>query len=115
MKKSRIFAVLFALVILLGAALVNAQTNQQEDFYNACIVAKISQCQTKASFDESRSAFLSGYAEVNHKQAVFYRNNKEQLLENMMNQDLPLKTHRVEYFLIKAFFDQNRTQMVSSR
>lgn len=115
MKKSGIVAVPFFLLVLLSAGFANAQADQQKDFYNDCISRKIAQCETRATLIDSRSPSLRDYAEVNRDQAEFYRVNQEQLVEEMVDANLTGKPHTVEHFLIKAYLDEQRYNLYTSK
>ena len=104
--KAKKVVLLTALVLFVAASALEATaTDQQKNFYNACLDWKISKCEAKSSVSNSSSASLIHYAEVNHRQAEFYENNREALIQEMIRQNLALKRQAVEHFLINIFFN----------
>ncbi|MGA7878011.1 MAG: hypothetical protein WCA08_20300 [Desulfoferrobacter sp.] len=104
--KTKIGAALFILVILASSGLAMSDGTQQENFYNTCIDNKIAQCESKLLLNDSRSNTLCNYAHLNQTKAEFYENNRDELVQQMVEEDITMKPHRVDYFLNKAFFDQ---------
>lgn len=104
--KTKIVATLFFLAILTSASLAVSDGTQQEDFYNTCIDNKIARCESKSIFDDSRSNTLCDYAGLNQRKAEFYKNNRTELVNAMVEEDVTMKPHRVDYFLNKAFYEQ---------
>ena len=104
--KTKIVATLFILTILTSAGPAVADGTQQEDFYSTCIDNKIALCESKSILNDSRSSTLCDYAGLNQTKAEFYRNNRTELVQEMVKQDVTMKPHRVDYFLNKAFYEQ---------
>jgi len=113
MKKSIVLKV-FAAVVLLNATLVFAQLGQ-EDFYNTCINKRIAECQIKASLEDTQSPNLLHLAEINRDQAAFYKDNREELIKQMLAAHLETKAHAVDHFLIKTFFAEYPSTLPSSQ
>lgn len=91
------------LAMLALASFAAAQNDAPKAFYNQCIDHKIAQCEVKASRIDSGSSHISHAAEVAEAQAAFYRTHREALVEAMVRHNLPLKEHRVQHFLNKAY------------
>ena len=72
-------------------------------FFNNCIVKKISNCQSKSILLTSRSDNLREYALSETQKAEFYANEKDRLIKEMMEREVALKDYQVEYFLIRRF------------
>lgn len=113
MKKSIVLKV-FAAVVLLNAALVCAQLSQ-EDFYNTCIDKRIAECEVKASLEDSQSPNLLRLGVINRDQAAYYKENREELIQQMLSTHLETKAHAVDHFLIKAFFTEYPHAVASSQ
>lgn len=113
MKRSIVLKV-FVAVVLLNAALVLAQLTQ-EDFYNTCIDKRIAECEVKASLEDSQSPHLLRLVVINRDQAAYYKENREELIKQMLSTHLETKAHAVDHFLIKAFFAEHASALASSQ
>lgn len=113
--KSTIVTTLFTLIVLASAATAMADQSQQERFYNTCIDNQIAQCESISHFSASHSTALCDYADLNRSRARFLENNREELVQRMIEEDIAMKGHRVEYFLNKAFAGQSSKGLASSR
>lgn len=112
--KTRIIFRVLAAVVLLNAAIVFAQTSR-EDFYNACIDKRIAECEIKASLDDTQSSHLLQLIVTNRDEAVFYKDNRDELVKQMLARNLETKTHAVDHFLIRAFFAEYPRALASAR
>jgi len=72
-------------------------------FYNNCIVKKISKCQSKSIMLTSKSDNLREYALLGSQKAIFYTNEKDRLIKEMMEREVDLKEYQVEYYLNKRY------------
>lgn len=100
---------LMVLVFGFGIAIVQADDRSMESFYAKQIDSKIIQRETQAKslgMNGSRNLLCDGRTAL--EQANFYRTNKEALIQQMIQEDISDNPSRVEYFLIKAFFDHSR-------
>lgn len=113
--KKRIISTVFIFIILFGANLAHAQTNQQEYFYNSCIDKRIAECEIKASMADTQSPYLQRCAEINLNQAQFYMENRDELVKQMVAENLGMKAHEVDHFLIKVFFTDYPKELASTR
>jgi hypothetical protein len=111
--RAKVFVQLTVFLVLVIATTAFGETDQQRDFYSACLDWKISKCEAKSAVRNSTSTSLYHYAELNRHQADFYENNREALIQEMLNQGLTLKKHEVEHFLIKSFFHEYPKELVS--
>ena len=94
--------------IVLGVSLcpigvVQGDQNQDEAFYKKCIDEKIAKCENKYKLVHSRGNHLQSYGEKKDEEAQFYKENKENLVKAMVQQEVPKKSSAVHHFLIKAF------------
>ncbi len=90
-------------VSLCTLAFVQGDQNQDEAFYKKCIDEKIAKCERKCRLVHSRGDHLQSYGEKKDGEAQFYKENKENLVKAMVQQEVPKKTSAVHHFLIKAF------------
>ena len=105
--------------ILLGLVfalpLAHSQTTSMEDFYRDCIMQEIEVHEVRANLVNSQSEHLQQCAEDASAQVRFYRQNKEELVQQMLDQGISNKTQAVRYFLIKTYATAdagNRTRVV---
>lgn len=90
-------------VSLCPFALVQADQNQDEAFYQKCIEEKIANCESKCKLVHARGDHLKSYGERKDKEAEFYKENQENLVKIMVQQEVPKNISAVHHFLIKAF------------
>ena len=98
--------VLFMAVI--GASLTAAQSaskNQLVQFYEICITKKISNCSAKTDRKTSRFANLRRKADLAARQVTYFTSNKNMLINEMVEQGIGRKPHKVEHYLNKRFFE----------
>ncbi|MCK8603396.1 hypothetical protein [Desulfoferrobacter suflitae] len=113
--KSTIVTTCFILIVLASAGTAMSDQSQQERFYNTCIDQQIAQCESISNFSASRSTALCDYADLNRSKARFLENNREELVQQLIEEDIAMKGHRVDYFLNKAFAGQFSKGLASSR
>jgi hypothetical protein len=90
-------------------AIVQAQDLSMVSFYEKEIDSKIAQRESQAQLlgiNGSRNLVCDGRTAMD--QANFYRNNKEALVQQMLEQEISNNPSRVEYFLIRAYFDHSK-------
>ncbi len=99
------FAITVALVVAF-ALVAQAAPLYQEMFFRDCMEKKIEQCQRKSELANSERKNVSAAGVKARDQLIFYQNNKERLVNEMIRQGVPTNRHKVEYFLIKTYMDQ---------
>ncbi len=99
-----LMSILFSMTVVVAAqpALATGPENQRA-FYNTTIESIVINCENKGCLKESRSAYLRRCADAAVQKADFLRRNKEQLIEVMMAEQLPLKRYRVEHYVNMSF------------
>jgi hypothetical protein len=83
--------------------LVYAGTGQATSYYGDCIDQKIEQCERKADFIDCMSDPLRKWARMNKLKAKYFKENKKELINEMVAQDLGQKQYKTDYFLNKSF------------
>ncbi len=103
-------AISVVLVIAFAFALVvQADSDYQEMFFKGYVEKKIAQCQRKSDMANSSRKNVSAAGMKARDQLIFYQNNKERLVNEMIRQEVPMNRHNVEYFLIKSYTEQTRS------
>lgn len=72
-------------------------------FYNQCIEREIYKSQAKVMMLSSRSVILRNYAFIETQKATFYGNEKDNLIEEMVENQVNLKDYQIEYYLNNRF------------
>jgi len=101
--KSLIF-IIAAIGVLCSALPAWANPETQAAFYNDCITQRIHNCHKKAMLKTSKSPCLKDCARINALQARFLQQNREKLVNDMLADNVKLKTYAVDYYLITTFF-----------
>ena len=103
-----------ALGVLLSAHLLCAQESQTESFYRDSIDKFIAKYEHQASMIGSKSNSIRQDAAVASIKASYYKAHKEQLIDDMFAQNLEAKRGKVDYFLVKSFYDFCETDLARS-
>lgn len=74
-------------------------------FYDECICSKIRQCDLRAARINGRSHCSRRRAEINLAQAAFFEDQKERLIESMLQNGVGKDLTKINKALIKAFVD----------
>ena len=82
---------------------LSGDLEKSTQFYNNCIVKKISKCQSKSIMLTSKSENLREYALLQSQKAAFYANEKDRLIKEMMEREIELKDYQVQYYLNTRF------------
>ena len=111
--KARVFCVisLLGFVITMGMAPLTAQSeskDQLKKFYRNCIEKKISNCKAKTALKNSRSENLQMKANLAQKQLIFFTNNKNELIDEMIDQQIGYKQYKVEHYLNRRFYEMSQ-------
>lgn len=92
-----------AAMVLLSFGLAAAEGFGEESFYVDCIDQRIKNCDLKARLIASQSESIRSSAKKSMNRADFYRSNKDELAAKMNEEAIPKNSHRVNYYLIKAY------------
>ena len=94
------------ILAILGFVLISSQVlageNDLESFYRTCVDQKIAQCDRNAGWIDSWGENLRGYGELAKERARFYRENKEELILKLTEEQVGRDPQKADYFLIKA-------------
>ena len=111
MKTKVLFIVFLALgMIFLSTSQSFSQSGTDAElvkFYETCIQNQISKHQAKAALKISRSENLRSCAVVSSKKAVFLVNHKDMLIQEMLKNEMDLKTYKVEHYLNRRYNELN--------
>jgi len=91
--------------MLVLASFSHANNLILESYYKDCITKKIAKCERIAIMINSKSECIQRCAKNNSLKAKFFKNNKDKLVHAMVAQNVEMKPFKVDYFLIKAFFN----------
>ena len=75
-------------------------------FYESCIVREIAGCQKKASLLNSSSENLHEYARVEIQKAAFLADQKESLIQELLEKQIALKGHSVQVYINSRFYEE---------
>lgn len=104
-------AIFIIIGLVLWVAPLAACQDSLETFYNDVIEQKVNDCIRKALLIGSRSENLRTHADASIRQAAFYKNNKEILVEEMIDQEIGKSRSKASYFLIKAYTNFSATTL----
>lgn len=85
-------------------------SGEEQAYYARVVESIIVKCEKKISLKDSRSANLCRCAEIAERKAKFIKDHKDQLIEGMMAEGLPLKTYKVERYINARFTHQNQSK-----
>jgi predicted phage tail protein len=100
-----------SVMILSGVAQIAAESQSDghlKKYYEACIAEKIAKCQSKTDMEKSRSKNLRLDAAMAAEKVRFLSLNMDLLVEQMVEQNVGKKFYKIDFFLNKKFFDDNR-------
>ncbi len=101
------FAITVVLVVAF-ALVAQAAPLYQEMFFRNILEKKIEQCQRKSELATSGRKNVSEAGMKARDQMIFYQNNRDRLVNEMVRQEVPINRYEAEYFLIKSYSDQTR-------
>lgn len=104
MKKISI-AIVSVCTMLVLASFSQANNLILESYYKDCITKKVAKCERIAAMINSKSECIRRCAKINSLKTKFFKNNKDELVHAMVTQNVGMKPYKVDYFLIKAFFN----------
>ena len=106
MKKIRAtIAVVFCVLVVIsfGQKAIAAP----ESYYNQYVDKKIAKLEQQGKMVDSWSACVRGCAAIKILKANFFRTHREELVREMVALKVEMKPYKVDYFLIKAFYNAN--------
>ncbi|MCK8601537.1 hypothetical protein [Desulfoferrobacter suflitae] len=74
-------------------------------FYDECIQSKILKCDLRAARVRQSSHCIKQFAEINRAQAAFFEDNKEQLIQKMLNNGVGRDLAKINGALLQAFLE----------
>ncbi len=101
MKKA-VFCTLVGLFIAVPSAYADESSNA---FYSKCIEAEIQHCEVRAERVNSRGAHIREDAERARKQADYLEANRGALIQQMEQQRLSTRNHKVRRYLLDAYYE----------
>jgi hypothetical protein len=101
--KKLLITVVVIVGLLLAAGLAHADMSQLEFYYHDCITKKIFNCERIASMKNHKNSCMVQLVEMRSAQAKFYRKHREELVKEMVESDLGMEPHKIDYFLISKF------------
>lgn len=104
-----------SLLLALSYSAVHADNTCREVFYRISIDEKISQCQRKLTFMDSKGERLRTSGELALAQMRFYLINKDDLVCRMDQQDIGFNDHEINHFLIKEYKYSSNRNIFASR
>ena len=110
MQAKRLTVILMAgVVAFVGVLPLIALCDDEElkaKYYENCIVREIAGCEKKASLLNSRSGNLREYAQIEVQKAAFLADQKDGLVEEMVEKQIPLRDHGIQVYLNSRFYDE---------
>lgn len=100
------------LLMLIWVSPITAQDSiggKHISLYRMIVNERILKCEIKATRYNSNSKNIRKEAALAKLQAQYLKNNKEKLVQNMIDNDIGTKPHQVNYYLIKNFFAKLRS------
>lgn len=91
-------------ILTLSASILNAEGTPKA-LYEHTILHKIHRCEGKRCLAHSRGERVRLEGEKASRMAVFYRNNQERLVSEMLEKDIGRSVARIDQFLITAYRD----------
>jgi len=111
MKKScAVFAMVsLGALFLIGPAMSEMTTTPKlESVYRGYIDEFISRCDSKSARSNATCQNIRREANLAQLKAKYYRKHKEKLVQDMINNDVGVKRHKIRYYLISEFFASYR-------
>jgi len=102
--------VIFSIVILLtlfgahSAMSLDTKTTDSVSLYGNYIDRHISRCESKAARINSKSDHIRHEAAVHTLMGAFFRDQRDELIKEMIAKDIGTKKHQVDYYLNSKFF-----------
>ncbi len=88
------------------AKLENSSTAKSTFFRNG-IEAKIARCERKSDLLSKKGKSQEAAAQKSRQESMFLEINKERLLRELVENNVPLKGYAVDYFLIRAYVNKS--------
>jgi hypothetical protein len=107
MKKSNVITIfVFTLIFILALSSQCLSSNKKEraEIYKNSIKEQIASCNAKIRFIDSKSHNLQRYCQLQLQKAEFLSKYKEILIMEMIEQEIPTKDYKIQYFLNSRFY-----------
>ena len=118
MKKGIAVFLMIVFLTLCGSSLATSQmssNSELEALYGAYIDSFISKCRSKAERIHSKSLNIRREAALNSLKAAFFTCQRADLIQDMLEGHVGVKTHRIHYYLNKRFFSTLREASINLR
>ena len=116
MKRKAMIAIVGTLFLVCGAALTGlcdeTETVNPSSIYGAFVDNYIQKCETKADLLESGSPNIRRDAVQATVKGVFLQSNRTAMVEYLMDKNVPLNAHRIEYHLNMKYYESALSQQV---
>ena len=113
MKTTLVTFLVISLITLFGFKSAMASDTRKSDLasiYAAGIDSHISRCETKAARINSTSENIRKEAAMRSAMGTFFKNNKEELINEMISEGIGTKKYKIDYFLSSRFFQSLKKQ-----
>ena len=90
-------------------------TDQQKTYYLNCIEREIDNYSCKVVHANSRSRSLQAYGQNAALKAVFFSQNRDALVEEMIAQKISMRPHAVHHYLQQRFVNETLVQTAKVR
>lgn len=106
--KTKVTAILVGMMVFMSLALTQAAIAEDgvdlEAYYSGVIDKLIAKCKYKTDMRYSKSKAIRDAAMLSCLKTTFYKQNKERLIQAMIQADIGLKRYKVNYFLNSKFY-----------
>ena len=114
--KTGTIVLIIALGLLVLPATAVAGNSELEHYYNDYITEKIYNCARTASiFDACCNVRMTECEVMRAEQAVFYQQNRAELVKAMLANDMGRQTFKIDYFLISRFKNAGCQEILADR
>jgi len=114
--KTRHFIGILMVTLMVGMVALPACGNepnidQQKNYYLQCINAEIDTYSCKVVHVNSRSKNLQTYGENAALRTAFLSQNRDALVQEMIAQNVSMRSHAVHQYLRQRFYEESHVQM----
>ena len=112
MRARKMTRILMAGVVAVAGLLVLPSIGFSDDeeakikFYESCIVREIARCEAKSFMLNSESQNLHEYAQVRVEKARFLTEEKDSLIQELIDEQIPLRDHSIQVYLNSRFYEE---------
>jgi len=98
--------VVFAGLLVLSSIVFSDDEEAKIKFYESCIVREIARCEAKSFMLNSGSQNLQEYARLKVQKAEFLAEQKDGLIQKLIDEQIPLTDHSVLVYLNSRFYEK---------